>query len=150
LCIKNIIGNAQDHACPIFFSQHSCCDQGAITDLLSDQHYRPELPDGYPAGRTGFGFRARCKNIILYIPITILHHTTSTTSVFTSPTLKPICYFNPPAVDRDASQSKGLEFGYIKGRLPGASFEESDQLLQEIDAIFQSIEEATLEHVFQQ
>jgi hypothetical protein len=31
-------------------------------------------------------------------------------------------------------------FWHIKGRLAGASFEEPDQLLQVIDAIFQSIE----------
>jgi hypothetical protein len=31
-------------------------------------------------------------------------------------------------------------FGYIKGRLAGASFEDLAQLLQAIDAIFQSIE----------
>jgi hypothetical protein len=36
-------------------------------------------------------------------------------------------------------------FGYIKGRLAGASFEEPHQLLQAIDATFQSIEKATLE-----
>jgi hypothetical protein len=34
-------------------------------------------------------------------------------------------------------------FGYIKGRLASASFEEPDQPLQMIDAIFESIEEAT-------
>jgi transposase len=39
-------------------------------------------------------------------------------------------------------------FGYIKGRLVGASFEEPDQLLQAIDEIFQSIEKVTLECVF--
>jgi hypothetical protein len=43
-----------------------------------------------------------------------------------------------------------LLFGYIKGRFAGASFEEPDQLLRAIDAIFQSIENATLEHVFQE
>jgi hypothetical protein len=31
-------------------------------------------------------------------------------------------------------------FGYTKGRLAGASFEEPDQLLQAIDAIVESIE----------
>jgi transposase len=41
-------------------------------------------------------------------------------------------------------------FGYIKDRLAGASFEELDQLFQAIDAIFQSIEKATLERVFQE
>jgi hypothetical protein len=41
-------------------------------------------------------------------------------------------------------------FGYIKGRLAGASFEQADQLLQAIDAIFQSMENATLEQVFQE
>jgi hypothetical protein len=43
-----------------------------------------------------------------------------------------------------------LPFWYIKGRLAGASFEEPDQLLQAIDVIFQSLENATLEHVFQE
>jgi hypothetical protein len=32
--------------------------------LLSDQHYRPELPNGYPVGGTDFYFRAQCKNIV--------------------------------------------------------------------------------------
>jgi hypothetical protein len=32
-----------------------------------------------------------------------------------------------------------LFFGYIKGRLTGASFKEPDQLFQAIDAIFQPI-----------
>jgi hypothetical protein len=41
-------------------------------------------------------------------------------------------------------------FGHIKGRLTDASFEEFDQLLQESHAIFQSIEEATLERMFQE
>jgi histone-lysine N-methyltransferase SETMAR len=41
-------------------------------------------------------------------------------------------------------------FEYLKGRLADASFEEPDQLLQEIDAIFQSLEKATLERVFQE
>jgi hypothetical protein len=41
-------------------------------------------------------------------------------------------------------------FGYIKGRLAGASFEGPDQLLQAIDAIFQSIEKTTLVRVFQE
>jgi histone-lysine N-methyltransferase SETMAR len=40
-------------------------------------------------------------------------------------------------------------FGYIKGRLTGASFEEPGQFLQAIDAIFQSTEKVTLERVFQ-
>jgi hypothetical protein len=61
-----------------------------------------------------------------------------------------IHYFNGPAVDRNASQPGGLEFGCIKGRFAGASFEEPDQPLQAIDAIFQSIEEVTLERVFQE
>jgi hypothetical protein len=43
-----------------------------------------------------------------------------------------------------------LFFGYIKGRLAGASFEELDQPLQAIDAIFQSIEKAVLERVCQE
>jgi hypothetical protein len=41
-------------------------------------------------------------------------------------------------------------FRYIKGRLAGASFEEPDQPLQAIDAIFQSLEKAPLEYVFQE
>jgi hypothetical protein len=41
-------------------------------------------------------------------------------------------------------------FRYIKGRIAGASFEEPGQLLQATDAIFQSIEKATLERVFQE
>jgi hypothetical protein len=41
-------------------------------------------------------------------------------------------------------------FGYIKGRLAGISFEEPDQPLHAIDVIFQSIEKATLERVFQE
>jgi hypothetical protein len=41
-------------------------------------------------------------------------------------------------------------FGYVKGRLACASFEEPDQLLQAIDAIFQCVERTTLEHVFQE
>jgi hypothetical protein len=41
-------------------------------------------------------------------------------------------------------------FGYIKARLVDASFEEPHQLLQVIDAIFQSIENVTLECVFQE
>jgi hypothetical protein len=61
-----------------------------------------------------------------------------------------IRYFNGPIVDRDVSQPEGFEFGYIKGRLAGASFEDPDQPLQVIDAIFQSIENATLECVFQE
>jgi hypothetical protein len=36
-------------------------------------------------------------------------------------------------------------FECIKGGLAGASFKEPNQLLQVIDAIFQSIEKATLE-----
>jgi hypothetical protein len=43
-----------------------------------------------------------------------------------------------------------LVFGYIKGRPAGASFEKHDQLLQAIDAIFQSIKKATSERVFQE
>jgi hypothetical protein len=41
-------------------------------------------------------------------------------------------------------------FGYIKGRLAGASSEAPDQLLQAIDAIVQSIRKTTLERVFQE
>jgi hypothetical protein len=39
-------------------------------------------------------------------------------------------------------------FEQIKGRLASASFEERDQLLQAIDVILQSIENATMEHCF--
>jgi hypothetical protein len=65
-------------------------------------------------------------------------------------TLKQIRYFDGPAVDRDVSQPKGLEFRYIQGRLAGASFEEPNHLLQVIEAIFQSIEKVTLGRVFQE
>jgi hypothetical protein len=68
LCIGNIIGDAQDHKRPISFSQHSCRDQWAITALPSDQHYEPELPDGYPVRGTYFDFRAQCKSIHLSFP----------------------------------------------------------------------------------
>jgi hypothetical protein len=50
-----------------------------------------------------------------------------------------IHYFTGPVVDCDVSQPEGLEFGYIKGRIAGASFEDPDQPLHAIDAIFQSI-----------
>jgi hypothetical protein len=50
--------------------------------------------------------------------------------------LKQIRYFNGPAADPDVSQPEGLELGYIKGRLAGASFDELDQPSQ---AIFLSI-----------
>jgi hypothetical protein len=53
-------------------------------------------------------------------------------------------------VEHPISQPEGLEFGYIKGKLTGASFEEPDQLLWAIDVIFQSNEEVTLERVFQE
>jgi hypothetical protein len=56
-------------------------------------------------------------------------------------------YFNGPAVDRDVSQPEAFVFGHIKGRLTCPSFEEPNQPLQAIDAIFQSIEEAILERV---
>jgi hypothetical protein len=59
-------------------------------------------------------------------------------------------YFNRGAVDHDISQPEGLEFRYIKAKLAGASLDEPDQPLQAIDAIFQSIEGATLERVFQE
>jgi transposase len=39
---------------------------------------------------------------------------------------------------------------YIKDRLAGASFKEPNQLLQAIDAMFQSIERVTLECMFQE
>jgi hypothetical protein len=64
--------------------------------------------------------------------------------------LKRIRYFDGPAVDREVSQPKGLEFRYIKGRLTGASFEEPDQLLQVSEAIYQFIEKVTLGRVFQE
>jgi hypothetical protein len=41
-------------------------------------------------------------------------------------------------------------FGWIKGRLAGASFEELDHPLQEIDAIFPSIDKTRLERAFQE
>jgi hypothetical protein len=47
-------------------------------------------------------------------------------------------------------QSEGFEFRHIKGRFTGALFDERDQPVQMIDAIFQFIEEATLERVFQE
>jgi hypothetical protein len=43
-----------------------------------------------------------------------------------------------------------LLFCHIKDRLAGASFEEPDQLLQAIDAIFQSVEKAAWERTFQE
>jgi hypothetical protein len=61
-----------------------------------------------------------------------------------------IHYFNGPAVDRDEYQPEELGFGYINGRPAGASFDEPDQPLQAIRAFFQSIEESTLERVFQE
>jgi hypothetical protein len=75
------------------------------------------------------------------IPITILQHTTNTKSLFTPWTLKRI-HQNPlfqwTRVDRDVYQAEGLEFGDIKGRISGASFDKPDQPLQTTDAIFQS------------
>jgi hypothetical protein len=61
-----------------------------------------------------------------------------------------IRYFSGPAVNCDVSQPEGFEFGYIKGRLAGASFKELDHPLQATDAIFQPIEAPTLERVFQE
>jgi hypothetical protein len=90
---------------------------------------------------------------ILYILITILQHPTSTAPVFTSSDAKTdpvkILDVNGPAVDCDDFQPEELAFGYIKSRLAGGLFEEPDQPLQAIDAIFPSIEGATLERVFQ-
>jgi hypothetical protein len=61
-----------------------------------------------------------------------------------------ICYFNGRAVDRNVSQPEGFEFGDIKDKLTDASFEEPDQPLRAIHAIFQFIEEAILERMFQE
>jgi hypothetical protein len=61
-----------------------------------------------------------------------------------------LLYFNGPTVDRGVFQPEGLEFRYIKARLACAPFEEPNEPLQAIDVISQSIEEATLEHVFQE
>jgi hypothetical protein len=61
-------GDVQDHDHPISFSEHSCCDQWAITALLSDQHYQPELPDGDSMGGADFGFRAQCKSTFQSVP----------------------------------------------------------------------------------
>jgi histone-lysine N-methyltransferase SETMAR len=55
-----------------------------------------------------------------------------------------------PPYSSDLTPCDFYLFGCIKGRLAGASFEEPDQLLQAIDAIFQSIEKATLERMFQE
>jgi transposase len=57
--------------------------------------------------------------------------------------------FQPPD-SPDLAPCDFYLFGYIKDRLADASFEELDQLLQAIDAIFQSIDKATLERVFQE
>jgi hypothetical protein len=53
-----------------------------------------------------------------------------------------IRYFDGPAVGRGVSRPKGLEFRYIKGGLAGASFEESDQLLKVIEAIFSPLKKS--------
>jgi hypothetical protein len=45
-----------------------------------------------------------------------------------------------PPYSLDLAQYHFYVFGYIKGRLAGVSFEEPDQPLQAIDAIFQSID----------
>jgi hypothetical protein len=55
-----------------------------------------------------------------------------------------------PPDSPDLSPCDFYLYGYIKGRATGASFEEPDQVLQAIDAIFQSIGKATLERVFQE
>jgi hypothetical protein len=55
-----------------------------------------------------------------------------------------------PPESPDLAPCDFCRFGYIKGRIAGASFEEPDQLLQATDAIFQSIGKASLEHVFQE
>jgi transposase len=44
-----------------------------------------------------------------------------------------------PPYSPDLASCNFYLFGHIKGRLAGASFEEPDQLLQAIDAIFQSL-----------
>jgi hypothetical protein len=55
-----------------------------------------------------------------------------------------------PPYSPDVALCDFSPFGCIKGRLASASFEEPDQLLKAIDALFQFIEKATLEHVFQE
>jgi histone-lysine N-methyltransferase SETMAR len=55
-----------------------------------------------------------------------------------------------PPYSPDLAPCDFYRFGYIKGRLTGASPEEPDQLLQAIDAVLPSIENATLERVFQE
>jgi hypothetical protein len=55
-----------------------------------------------------------------------------------------------PPHSRDLAPCDFEVFGYIKGRPTGASFEYPGQLLQAIDAVFQSIEKSTLERVFQE
>jgi hypothetical protein len=53
-----------------------------------------------------------------------------------------------PLYSPDVAPCDFYLFGYVKGMLAGVSVEEPDQLLQAIDAIFQSMEKATLERVF--
>jgi histone-lysine N-methyltransferase SETMAR len=54
-----------------------------------------------------------------------------------------------PPYSLDLAPCDFYVFGYIKDRLAGASSEEPDQLLQAIDAIFQSIKKSTVECVSQ-
>jgi hypothetical protein len=55
-----------------------------------------------------------------------------------------------PPYSPDLAPCNFYLFGHTKGRLAGASFDEPDQLLRAIDAIFGSIEKVTLERVFQE
>jgi transposase len=55
-----------------------------------------------------------------------------------------------PPYSQDLAPCDFYLFGYIEGRLTGASFEDPDQLLQAIDAIIQSPEKTTMESVFQE
>jgi histone-lysine N-methyltransferase SETMAR len=55
-----------------------------------------------------------------------------------------------PQYSPDLAPCDFYRFGYTKGRIAGASFEEPDQRLQAIDVIFQSVEKVTLERVFQE
>jgi hypothetical protein len=55
-----------------------------------------------------------------------------------------------PPYPPDLARCDFCLFGDVKGKIAGASFEEPDQVLQAIDAIFQYIEKAPLERVFQE
>jgi hypothetical protein len=55
-----------------------------------------------------------------------------------------------PPYSPDLAPCDFYRFGYIKYRLAGEPFEEPVQPLQVFDAFFPSIEEATLERLFQE